>query len=127
MAYKKKPNGKNDTGRPPKPIDYETVEKLASIMCTQEEIASYLDLSIRKLQQDEEFMRVYKRGIDKGKMSVRRSQYKMVEAGNATMAIWLGKQYLGQRDKQDIEHSGGLDLNVKSKLIEKYLSDEDDA
>ena len=112
MAYKKKPNGKNDTGRPSKPIDYETVEKLASIMCTQEEIASYLDLSIRKLQQDDEFMRVFKRGIDKGKMSVRRQQYKMVEAGNATMAIWLGKQYLGQRDKQDIEHSGGLDIKV---------------
>lgn len=112
MAYKKKPNGKNDTGRPVKPIDYETVEKLASIMCTQEEVASYLDLSIRKLQQDDEFMRVFKRGIDKGKMSVRRQQYKMVEAGNATMAIWLGKQYLGQRDKQETEHSGGIEIKV---------------
>ena len=118
---------KNKVGRPKKPIDYDTVEKLASIMCTQEEIASYLGLDVRTLQRDAEYCRIYKRGIDKGKMSVRRSQYKMVEAGNPTMAIWLGKQYLGQRDKQDIEHSGGLDINVKSKLIEKYLSDEDDA
>ncbi len=118
---------KNPVGRPKKPIDYATVEKLASIMCTQEEIASYLDLAVRTLQRDDEFCRIYKRGIDNGRMSVRRSQYKMVEAGNATMAIWLGKQYLGQRDKQDIEHSGEIDLNVKSKLIDKYLSDDDES
>ena len=89
---------KNPVGRPKKPIDYATVEKLASIMCTQEEIASYLGLDVRTLQRDDEFCRIFKRGIDKGKMSVRRSQYKLAEAGNATMCIWLGKQYLGQRD-----------------------------
>lgn len=32
-----------------------------------------------------------------GKVSLRRSQFKMAET-NPTMAIWLGKQYLGQRD-----------------------------
>lgn len=94
---------KNKVGRPKKPIDYETVEKLASIMCTQEEIASYLDLDVRTLQRDDEFCRIYKKGIDKGRMSVRRQQYKAAEAGNVTMLIWLGKQYLGQTDKQDVE------------------------
>ena len=103
---------KNPVGRPKKPIDYATVDKLASIMCTQEEIASYLDLDVRTLQRDDEFCRIYKRGIDKGRMSVRRQQYKMVEAGNSTMAIWLGKQYLGQRDKQDIEHSGDMTVKI---------------
>jgi hypothetical protein len=100
-------------GRPSKTIDYETVEKLASIMCTQEEIASYLDISVRTLQRDEQFCRIYKKGIDKGRMSVRRQQLKLLESGNATMGVWLGKQYLGQRDKQDIEHSGGIAIEVK--------------
>ena len=100
-------------GRPKKEIDYITVEKLANIMCTQEEIAAYLDLSIRKLQQDDEFMRVYKKGIDKGKMSLRRYQYKAAEAGDKTMLVWLGKQYLGQRDKNEIENSGSTTLTVK--------------
>ena len=95
-------------GRPKKIIDYETVEKLAAIMCTQEEIASYLDLSVDTLQRDEKFCGIYKKGIDKGRMSVRRQQLKLLESGNATMGVWLGKQYLGQRDKQDIEHSGEL-------------------
>jgi len=103
---------KNKVGRPKKPIDYETVEKLASIMCTQEEIASYLSIDVRTLLRDAEFCQIYKRGVDKGRMSVRRSQYKMVEAGNPTMAIWLGKQYLGQKDKQETEHSGGIEIKV---------------
>ena len=84
-------------GRPKKEIDYEAVEKLASIQCTQEEIANFLELSVRTLQRDDEFCRLYKKGQDNGKMSLRRTQFKLAEK-NPSMAIWLGKQYLGQRD-----------------------------
>ena len=86
-------------GRPKKPIDYESVEKLASMMCTQEEIANYLDLSTKTLQRDKEFCRIYKKGLDKGKMSLRRQQYQAAQNGNVSMQIWLGKNYLGQSDK----------------------------
>lgn len=84
-------------GRPKKEIDYVAVEKLANIQCTQEEIASFLGLSVRTLQRDEEFCRIYKKGQENGKMSLRRIQFKLAER-NPTMALWLGKQYLGQRD-----------------------------
>ena len=83
--------------RPKKVIDYEAVEKLASIQCTQEEIANFLDLSVRTLQRDDEFCRLYKKGQDNGRMSLRRMQFKLAEK-NTSMAIFLGKQYLGQRD-----------------------------
>jgi hypothetical protein len=33
-------------------------------------------------------------------------QFKAAEGGNATMLIWLGKQYLGQSDKTQHELSG---------------------
>lgn len=88
--------------RPKKEIDYVVVEKLANIQCTQEEIASFLGLSVRTLQRDEEFCRIYKKGQDNGKMSLRRMQYKLAEK-NATMALWLGKQYLGQKDNIEVE------------------------
>ena len=91
-------------GRPKIQIDYNTVEKLANIQCTQEEIASFLGISVRTLQRDEEFCRIYKKGQDNGKMSLRRMQYKLAEK-NPTMAIWLGKQYLGQRDNIEVEHN----------------------
>lgn len=102
---------KNKGGRPKKIIDYETVEKLAAIMCTQEEIAAHLDLSVDTLQRDATFCGIYKKGLERGKMSLRRKQYTMAET-NPTMAIWLGKQYLNQKDKQDIEHSGGVSIKV---------------
>lgn len=85
------------TGRPKIQIDYNTVEKLANIQCTQEEIASFLGISVRTLQRDEEFCRIYKKGQENGKMSLRRMQFKLAEK-NTAMAIFLGKQYLGQKD-----------------------------
>ena len=90
--------------RPKIPIDYNTVEKLANIQCTQEEIASFLGISVRTLQRDEEFCRIYKKGQENGKMSLRRMQYKLAEK-NTAMAIFLGKQYLGQRDNIEVEHN----------------------
>lgn len=84
-------------GRPKFEIDYESVEKLASLMCTQQEIASFLGCDVRTLQRDEEFSRIYKKGQDKGKMSLRRKQFKLADK-NASMAIFLGKNYLGQKD-----------------------------
>ena len=90
--------------RPKKEIDYNAVEKLASIQCTQEEIANFLDISVRTLQRDEEFCRLYKKGQDNGKMSLRRYQFKLAEK-NTSMAIFLGKQYLGQRDVIETDNS----------------------
>ena len=37
-------------------------------------------------------------------MSLRRTQFKLAEK-NPTMAIFLGKQYLGQRDNIEVEHN----------------------
>lgn len=98
-------------GRPKKPIDYEVVEKLASIMATQEEIGEFLEISVRTLQRDSEFCRVYKKGLEKGKMSLRRNQFKLAET-NTAMAIFLGKNYLGQSDKQDVDLNGDLNIDV---------------
>ena len=101
--------------RPKFKIDYTTVEKLASIMCTQVEIASLLDCSVDTLQRNKKFCGIYKKGLEKGKASLRRRQFAMSEK-NPTMAIWLGKQYLDQRDKQDLEMSGGLENTVNIKI-----------
>lgn len=101
-------------GRPKKEIDYTAVEKLANIQCTQEEIASFLELSVRTLQRDEQFCRIYKKAQDNGKMSLRRMQFKLADK-NPTMAIWLGKQYLKQRDNIEVENK---DLSKLDELLE---------
>lgn len=103
-------------GRPKKEIDYQAVEKLASIQCTQEEIANFLNLSVRTLQRDEEFCRLYKKGQDNGKMSLRRIQFKLAEK-NTSMAIFLGKQYLGQKDV--IETDNTHEISKVEELLSK--------
>jgi hypothetical protein len=103
-------------GRPKKEINYKLVESLASIFCTQEEIASVLNISTRTLQRDEEFNRVFKRGQEMAKSSLRRIQWKHAEK-SAAMAIWLGKQYLGQRD--NIEVSNTEEINKVKDLLTK--------
>ncbi len=103
-------------GRPKKEIDYNAVEKLASIQCTQEEIANFLNLSVRTLQRDEEFCRLYKKGQDNGKMSLRRIQFKLAEK-NTSMAIFLGKQYLGQKDV--IETDNTHEISKVEELLSK--------
>ena len=102
-------------GRPKTPIDYETVKKLANIQCTQEEIASFLGVSVRTLQRDEEFCRIYKIGQDNGRMSLRRMQFKLAER-NPAMAIWLGKQYLNQKDSIDVNQEEKARITIVNSL-----------
>lgn len=97
---------KHPGGRPPIEIDYDLCEKLARVLCTQAEIAAILGVSLSTLEHDKEFLRIHKKGLEVGKASLRRMQYKAAEEGNSTMLVWLGKQYLGQRDKRDTELSG---------------------
>lgn len=101
-------------GRPKFKIDYDTVKKLASIMCTQQEIASFLGCSVDTLQRDQTFCDIYKEGKEHGKMSLRRMQWKLAEKSYA-MAIFLGKQYLEQRDTYEYKAE---DNGVLGKLVE---------
>lgn len=97
-------------GKPSIVIPYEQVRKLARLQCTQQEIADYLDISVDTLQRDERFMELYRRGMNHGRMSVRRAQYRAMLQGNQTMLVWLGKQYLGQRDHHEFTGAGGTPL-----------------
>lgn len=108
--------------RPKFNIDYETVEKLASIQCTQQEIASFLGCSVDTLQRDEKFCGLYKKGLESGKMSLRRIQFKLAEK-NPTMALWLGKQYLGQKDIVENNITSNGILNGLKEALDNVKKD----
>jgi|TARA_R100001460_G_scaffold26146_1_gene52790 hypothetical protein len=88
---------KKNVGRPRKEVNQDQLSKLASMLCTMEEMASFFDCSVDTLERN--FADTIKKGKDKGKMSLRRLQWDKAQTGNTTMLIWLGKQILGQRDK----------------------------
>lgn len=94
----------NKGGRPKKEIDQTLFEKLCGLQCTLEEIAGIFDCSADTIERwckrtyKEGFADTYKKHSATGKTSLRRAQFKLAEK-SAAMAIWLGKQYLGQRDR----------------------------
>lgn len=91
------------TGRPRKEIDKKIFENLCGLQCTLEEIAGVFDCSVDTIERwckreyRETFAEVYKKHSAKGKTSLRRIQFKLAEK-SAAMAIFLGKNYLGQKD-----------------------------
>lgn len=124
MLYLKGGENMARTGRPPIKIDKKQFESLCGLFCTKEDIADFFDCSedtienwCKKTYKDENgkpmtFSAVYKSKKAKGKVSLRRYQFALAKK-NATMAIFLGKQELGQRDviEQQIE-SPNVIINV---------------
>lgn len=117
-------------GRPKIKIDKDNFEKLCSIQCTLVEIAGFFDCSedtierFCKEEYEETFAEVFKKKSAKGKISLRRSQFKLADSGNASMLIWLGKQYLGQAEKQEISMEGSIDDTIRK--MDEYFSREEE-
>lgn len=90
-------------GRPKTKIDKKQFENLCGLQCTLEEICGWFDCDNKtieswcKSEYGMNFSEIFALKRGKGKISLRRSQWRLAE-NNATMAIFLGKQYLGQRD-----------------------------
>jgi hypothetical protein len=76
------------------------VEQLAGFGCTDTEIASFFNISRTTLERNyEQYMT---KGRESGKIRLRQYQWSAAKKGNVAMLIWLGKQILGQSDKQEI-------------------------
>ena len=90
-------------GRPrfeftPKVLDQ--IEKLASVMCTLQEIGDIIGCSHDTIQRNQEAKEAIKRGVANAKQSIRKTQFDIATKLNSSiMAMWLGKVYLGQTDK----------------------------
>lgn len=93
--------------RPKIEIDEEQFKKLCALQCTLNEIASFFKCSEDTIERwcrrelKVSFAEAFKIHSAGGKISLRRWQFKMAEH-NVSMAIFLGKQYLGQKDQQDV-------------------------
>lgn len=100
----------------PKPIaiDEKLVEKLATIMCTMKEIGAVIGCSVDTLER--RFAEIIEKGRENGKMSLKRKQYEIAMGGNVTMLIWLGKQHLGQTNKEEFKHEYPNPTIIKGKF-----------
>jgi len=108
-------------GRPKIKIDWKEFDKLCELQCTKKEIASCFDCTpntiVNRVKQEKgmTFLEYYGQKSAKGKISLRRLQWQTAEKGNVVMQIFLGKQYLGQRDKME----GSVAPETLSAMFEK--------
>ena len=116
---------KRPVGRPRKDLtdkEWEMLLSMLRINCTQVECCSVFDMDDDTLERNiaerggVNFSQLYKRYAGQGKTSLRRMQYNSAEAGNVTMQIWLGKQWLGQTDKSEVKQDNTHTIDGKPNL-----------
>lgn len=117
-------------GRPKRDFDKKIFEGLCNVCCTVEELESIFTTDIRTInlwcerEYNNSFSTVYKELSANGKASVRRNQLNLSKT-NASMAIWLGKQWLGQRDlPREVEEFNGTLALLLDRL--KVIQTTDD-
>ena len=99
---------KKKMGRKKIEIDWKIFDGLCEIQCTLVEIASVLKVSEDTIERrikenfNKTFAEHFKIQSAGGKTSLRRAQFNAALNGNTALLIWLGKQYLGQSDRQDV-------------------------
>ena len=101
-----------------KPIDTTVMRRAASIGCTGEEIAALLGVAratfYNRLKDDPSLQVAIDEARESGKATLRRLQWQRATAGSDTMCIWLGKQLLGQRDRQENAKPGQWIATLKN-------------
>lgn len=122
--------------RPEKEIDWNLVDKLLQAHCPGTEISSSFDMHPKTFYRRVEekfnitFTEYSAQKKRKGKNNLRLAQLKNALEGNTSMQIWLGKNWLAQKDepKDDKEFDGNLsallDMLQQIKKPEEFKKDE---
>lgn len=111
-------------------------EKLCSLQCTEEDICATFNVTDKTLNRllkehyGKGFSEVYTKYSAVGKISLRRAQFKAAEKGNPHILIWLGKQYLGQREPEKLQEEKTHDIEDLSEIrkavfVDGNISDTD--
>lgn len=122
--------GKPDNGRPPRSARLSQIKALASIGCTQQEMAAIMGMNKDTFTIMKKNNPIIKETIEsgraEGKGSLRRKQHEVAMRGDTNMLKWLGKNRLGQSERilQHTETSAGESL--KNALMGESETEDDE-
>ena len=116
--------------RPEAKFDLAELEKLCGMQCTDEEIAAFFGVNKRTIvrrRNVQRFRDIMDNAKAKGRMSVRRSLFRMAAKDNVAAAIFLSKNLLGYRDVVNNEHTGlaGGPIQIAARPNFSQLTDEE--
>lgn len=115
-------------GRPKKEINQREFEAMCMIQCTEAEICSVLGVSEKTLNAwcrktyKATFSQVFAQKRKNGWVSLRRTQWELAKK-NVSMAIFLGKNYLGQSDRIQVDQTEVL--NKLDAVLDGIKDDAD--
>lgn len=115
---------KQKRGPKPIPFDKDMFEFLCSIQCTEEEIASKLEMSVDTLQRrckgvyGKKFADVFGQKRKIGFISLRRQAWIMAKT-NPAVLIFLCKNHLGMTDRPDKPEDAETSLESVADAIER--------
>ena len=98
-------------GRPEKHFDWKVLDAILQFKASKRDCAELINISEDTIERriKKKFQLTFSeyrdRKMAQPRHSIARRQYEIAMAGNATMLIWLGKQWLGQTEKQEIDQT----------------------
>lgn len=115
--------------RPPKPINWELVEKRMEAGSNAKEIAGSLHIDINtfydrfKLEYGKSFADFAEKSYEAGNSNIRLTQYVKALAGNTNMMVLLGKERLGQ-GKEEVKvspYQGDIDKEHENMCLKAQI------
>ena len=111
-------------------LDLKKIRSWAEVGCTRDEIAALLNVDQGwlddQITKDGDLEEAILTGCANMKQSLRSVQVRLALSGHPSMLIWLGKQYLGQSDKQESKTETTVNVVLQNAMKElRDMSTED--
>lgn len=127
---KKKYNYTKKTGRPKQEFDWKVFEACCKLMATKDELSNVLGVScdVIEFRTKEKYGKTFSQVLDSlasgTKISLRRTQLLLAKK-STPMAIWLGKQYLGQSEKMEVVSQEYINQEIEIVPSNSFATKED--
>ena len=111
--------------RPEKPFDWSKLDAILQYGALLSDASDIMGVSedtiLRKVKKNfgMDFATYKLKKMSKVRIGLARKQIEVAMSGNVAMLIWLGKQMLGQSDKNENESS--IDYKIKIEKVEENL------
>lgn len=111
-------------GRPKFVVPWDIVDQMCEYQSPAVEVAACIGCHVQTLNErckednGVSFSEYFAEKRQKGLSALRNKQYDMAMQGDRTMLVWLGKQYLEQKDQSKVEqdstvhHAGKVEIYI---------------
>jgi hypothetical protein len=103
----------------------ETLANLGALQCSQHEVALIMGVTeadlARFLASKSKAREAFDKGLGAGLEALRRAQFKLAET-SVSMAIFLGKTYLGQSDRRELDQSAAIEVSNAAERVRAKLA-----